>query len=78
MRCKTTRNSATILVILINVLLKDGQLGPKHIVNKSPLHKINNPYLYQTASSLRLMNGAIALKGPLFPKKTGFIFRTYK
>lgn len=44
-RCKTTRNSATLLVILINVLPKDGPLGPKHVVNKSPIHKINNPYL---------------------------------
>jgi hypothetical protein len=42
---KTTRNSAIILVILINVLLKDGQLEPKRAVNKSPLHKINNLYL---------------------------------
>ena len=44
-RCKPTRNSAMLLVILINVLPKDGPLGPKHIVNKSHIHKINKPYL---------------------------------
>jgi hypothetical protein len=45
MRCKTTHNSATLLVILINVLPEDGPFGPKHFVNKSPIHIINNPYL---------------------------------
>ena len=43
MRYKTTRNPATVLVILINVLPKDGPLGPKHFVNPPFNERCNLP-----------------------------------